>query len=59
MPMSEFFDAHICTCPYCGKRFASCEGPECDCLVEAERQDENVDEQELALEWRIKRLKER
>jgi len=24
-----------------------------------ERQDENVDEQELALEWRIKRLKER
>ena len=24
-----------------------------------ERQDENVDEQELALEWRIKRLEER
>lgn len=34
--MSEFFDAHTCHCPYCGKSFASCEGPECDCLLEAE-----------------------
>lgn len=30
--MSEFFDAYICKCPYCGKQFASCEGPLCDCL---------------------------
>jgi len=30
-----------------------------DASQDTERQDENVDEQELALEWRIKRLKER
>lgn len=30
--MSEFFDAVILKCPHCKTRFASCEGPLCDCL---------------------------
>ena len=34
--MSEFFDAHICKCPGCGRRFASCEGPLCSCMEDAE-----------------------
>ena len=43
--MSEFFDARICKCPHCGTRFASCEGPECDCF-ELERYDENDEEED-------------
>ena len=34
--MSEFFDAHLIKCRYCGKYFASCEGPDCYCLEEWE-----------------------
>ncbi len=34
--MSEFFEAHLIKCRYCGKYFASCEGPECYCLEEWE-----------------------
>jgi len=41
--MSEFFDAYLCKCPHCGKQFASCEGPLCDCL---DRQDEAEEDEE-------------
>ena len=32
--MSEFFDAYICKCPHCKTKFASCEGPLCNCMDE-------------------------
>lgn len=41
--MSEFFDAHIMKCPHCGAKFASCEGPDCDCEEEMEREPEETD----------------
>jgi len=44
--MSEFFDAHLIRCPYCGKQFASCEGPLCDCLDRAEERETEDEEGE-------------
>lgn len=51
-------DAHTCRCPYCGKPYASRDGPECDCLPgepeEAGLEDYYEDEQER-MEWRVKK----
>jgi hypothetical protein len=43
--MSEFFDAQILRCPRCRTRFASCEGPLCDCYAEVEEEDEEDEEE--------------
>ena len=32
--MSEFYDARIVKCSTCGTKYASCEGPLCDCNQE-------------------------
>lgn len=46
--MSDFFDAHLCKCPHCGTRFASCEGPECHCMEERnEERSENEEEEPM------------
>ncbi len=47
--MSEFWDAHIVKCPYCGSKFASCEGPLCDCETEREMEDmEDGEDEDLS-----------
>ncbi len=48
--MSEFWDAQIVKCPYCGSKFASCEGPLCDCETERAKEDgyDDDDDEDLS-----------